>query len=101
MSKDIAQKMTYQEREQLKTFADKCASSGDIQSLQNTLILIAHWMRQGQEISFTEYASNWTAAQAGREDGNQSTREMMSEWPLTGEQKIAPGYSDYIAGKKK
>ena len=99
MSREIGQKMSYLEREQLKTFTDRCAVQNDTQSLQMTLRMITHWMRQEQEITFTEYASHWTAAQANREDGNHSTESMVKEWPLRGEPRIHPGYSDYIARK--
>lgn len=53
----IPQGMTRTEREELKSFATQCGNAGDIQSLERTLIMIAHWMRQGQRVSFTEYAS--------------------------------------------
>lgn len=58
----IPQGMTYIEREELKSFATSCGLRGDIQSLTRTLIMIAHWMRQGKPVSFTEYASQWTEA---------------------------------------
>ncbi len=72
----ILQGMTRTEREELKSFATQCGNAGDIQSLERTLIMIAHWMRQGQRVSFTEYASQWTEAQRERSDGNHSTPEM-------------------------
>ncbi|EAP1219943.1 hypothetical protein CEX34_13280 [Salmonella enterica] len=37
------QRMTYHEREKLKSFIYQCASNSDIQSLERTLIMIAHW----------------------------------------------------------
>ena len=58
----ILQGMTRTEREELKSFATQCGNAGDIQSLERTLIMIAHWMRQGQRVSFTEYASQWHSA---------------------------------------
>ncbi len=90
MNTETSQKMTYQEREALKGFTDKR------QSLQMTLRMIAHWMRQPAEIGFTEYATHWTAAQAGRDDGNRSTAAMAEQWPLREEMKIIPGGSDYM-----
>lgn len=45
----ILQGMTRTEREELKSFATQCGNAGDIQSLERTLIMIAHWMRQGKE----------------------------------------------------
>ncbi|CAK9884234.1 MAG: hypothetical protein XXXJIFNMEKO3_00616 [Candidatus Erwinia impunctatus] len=96
MSKEIAQKMNYQEREALKTFTERCALRDDMQSLQMTLRMITHWMRQPIEIDFSEYASQWTAAQAERGDGNHSTFEMAEQWPLTTEMKISHGCSDYM-----
>ncbi|EIZ1308581.1 hypothetical protein MPJ34_004492, partial [Escherichia coli] len=53
MNTETSQKMTYQEREALKGFTDKRALQGDTQSLQMTLRMIAHWMRQPAEIGFT------------------------------------------------
>ena len=88
MNTETSQKMTYQEREALKGFTDKRALQGDTQSLQMTLRMIAHWMRQP--------ATHWTAAQAGRDDGNHSTAAMAEQWPLREEMKISPGGSDYM-----
>lgn len=96
MNTETSQKMTYQEREALKGFTDKRALQGDTQSLQMTLRMIAHWMRQPAEIGFTEYATHWTAAQAGRDDGNHSTAAMAEQWPLREDMKIIPGGSDYM-----
>ncbi|MCF3290901.1 hypothetical protein L1027_24545, partial [Escherichia coli] len=91
----ILQGMTRTEREELKSFATQCGNAGDIQSLERTLIMIAHWMRQGQRVSFTEYASQWTEAQRERSDGNHSTPEMAKQWPFSGKRCISPGGSDY------
>ncbi|HHV0342170.1 TPA: hypothetical protein ACUKJJ_004848 [Escherichia coli] len=91
----IPQGMTRTEREELKSFATQCGNAGDIQSLERTLIMIAHWMRQGQRVSFTEYASQWTEAQRERSDGNHSTPEMAKQWPFSGKRCISPGGSDY------
>ncbi|EFB4000249.1 hypothetical protein MU156_004767 [Escherichia coli] len=91
----IPQGMTYIEREELKSFATSCGLRGDIQSLTRTLIMIAHWMRQGKPVSFTEYASQWTEAQRERDDGNHSTPEMAKQWPFSGKRCINPGGSDY------
>ncbi|MVT02138.1 hypothetical protein CD006_05625 [Enterobacter sp. 10-1] len=75
----------------------RCGAAGDNQSLERTLIMIAHWMRQGQRVTFTEYASQWTEAQKHRKDGNQSTPEMAEAWPFRGKRCISPGGSDYFA----
>jgi hypothetical protein len=91
----IAQGMTSAEREALKTFAISCDIDGDIQSLTRTLVMIAHWMRQGQRVSFTEYASQWTQAQKDRDDGNHSTPAMQAQWPFSGKRCISPAYSYY------
>lgn len=95
MNTCATQAMTYHEREELKFFAYRCAASGDIQSLERTLIMIAHWMRQGQRIPFTEYASQWSEAQKNREDGNHSTPAMVKLWPFSGKRCIRPAGSDY------
>lgn len=95
MITESSQKMTYQERESLKTFTDRCALQGDTQSLQMTLRMLTHWMRQASQIEFTEYATHWTAAQAQRDDGNHSTGAMAYQWPLRSELKIKLGYSEY------
>lgn len=95
MSTESSQKMTYQERESLKTFTDRCALQSDTQSLQMTLRMLAHWMRQPSETGFTDYAAHWTAAQAGRDDGNHSTGAMAYQWPLRSGLKIKQGYSEY------
>ena len=55
----IPQGKTYIEREALKSFATSCGLCGDIHRFTRTLIMIAHWMRQGQSVSFTEYAGRW------------------------------------------
>lgn len=87
--------MNYEEREALKAFAGQCERCGDVQSLTRTLVMIAHWMRQGKPVSFTEYASQWTEAQRERDDGNHSTPEMAKQWPFSGKRCIREGFSDY------
>ncbi len=91
----VAQGMTSLERESLKQFTADCERNGDIQSLSRTLIMIAHWMRQGVRVSFTEYASQWTEAQKARTDGNHSTPAMHAQWPFNGKRCITPAHSDY------
>lgn len=97
MSQDNSstQVMTYGERESLKHFATKCGADGDIQSLERTLIMIAHWMRQGWRITFSEYAGQWTEAQRARTDGYHSTDAMAEQWPFSGKRCISAGGSDY------
>lgn len=89
------QSMDYSEREALKRFAARCGANNDVQSLERALIMIAHWMRQGQRISFTEYASQWTEAQKDRENGNHSTEAMAKTWPFGGKRCISKAGSDY------
>ncbi|PHM23355.1 hypothetical protein [Xenorhabdus ehlersii] len=89
------QKMMSQERERLKSFARDCESNNDIETLSKTLIMMAHWFRQGSTIAFTEYASQWAEAQKNRTDGNASTEAMQNEWQLTGRRCIEDGGSDY------
>ncbi|PHM29051.1 hypothetical protein [Xenorhabdus innexi] len=91
----IGQKMTSQERERFKSFARECEINKDAETLSKTLLMIAHWFRQGSVIPFTEYASQWTTAQKNRTDGNASTEAMKNEWPLTGRRCIEDGYSEY------
>ncbi|WP_250204144.1 hypothetical protein [Escherichia coli] len=93
--KNFYQCMSSREREDLKSFVTRCEIRGDIQSLSRTLIMIAHWMRQGNPVNFTEYASQWTEAQLERDDGNHSTPEMAQQWPFSGKRCIRKGYSDY------
>jgi hypothetical protein len=89
------QKMTSQERERLKSFTRECESKHDTETLSKTLIMMAHWFRQGNTIAFTEYASQWTEAQKHRTDGNASTEAMQNEWQLTGRRCIEDGGSEY------
>lgn len=77
--------MTYIERENLKTFASngKC--------LAETMIMIAHWMRQTQDVTFSGYAANWVEANMkGR-----SIEPMQTNWPLTSQRFIADGSSEW------
>jgi len=77
--------MSYAEREALKQFADRG------ECLADTLLMITHWMRQTQDVSFTGYASNWSEA-------NRLTRkieEMRNAWPLHGPRFIANGSSEW------
>lgn len=89
------QRMTYHEREKLKFFTYQCMSNGDIQSMERTLIMIAHWMRQGQRISFTEYASQWTESHRSETGSYQSTSAMIQLWPFSGKRCINQSGSDY------
>lgn len=81
---DTAQAMNYDEREALKAFAQ------DNQNLQETILMIAHWMRQDTKINFSSYAANWVA-------GHQTTdvTPMQKEWPLKGARHIKDGGSDW------
>lgn len=75
--------MSYQEREELKAFAYRG------EDLAKALIMIAHWMRQAQNVTFTKYAANWAAANP---EGTSAIRE---QWPLTEKRFIADNESDW------
>lgn len=76
--------MTYDEREALKAFARSN------ENLMETIVMIAHWMRQDIEISFSNYAANWAI-------GHQETdvKVMRRQWPLNGKRHIKDGGSDW------
>jgi|CXWL01.1.fsa_nt_gi hypothetical protein len=76
--------MTYAEREELKHFALRG------ECLADTLLMITHWMRQTQDITFTGYASNWAAANRDR-----GIEAMRRQWPLAGQQLIADRSSEW------
>ena len=82
--------MTYAEREKLKQFArqGKC--------LEQTLIMISHWMRCAPDVTFSGYASNWAASQAG-----EAVSAMREQWPLIGPRMIADGSSEWGSAIKK
>lgn len=89
------QSMSHREREDLKSFVQHFECKGDIDSLSRTLVMIAHWFRQGHKIGFNEYASQWTEAQKNRTDGNVSTEAMRKQWPFSGKCCIGEGMSGY------
>lgn len=70
--------MYYNEREELKAFARRG------ENLEQTVIMIAHWMSCMSDVSFTDYASNWAIANT-RENVN----AMRIQWPLTKSRMIA------------
>lgn len=76
--------MSYVEREDLKTFA----ASG--RELKQVLIMISHWMRVTQDVTFSGFAANWAVA-------NQSlgTEAIQEKWPLRGARFIADGSSEW------
>ena len=78
------QSMTYEERESLKAFAAKGECLGD------ALIMIAHWMRQSQEVTFTGFAANWCEASRAR-----LIEPMRKQWPLAGARFIADNSSEW------
>lgn len=80
----MQQEMTYDEREALKSFARKG------KNLEEALIMITHWMRQEAKIQFSEYASNWAAA-----NQENDVTAMIEQWPLSGPPKIADNGSDW------
>lgn len=81
---DSFHSMTYAERESLKDFARRG------ECLDEALIMIAHWMRESQDVSFTGYASNW--AEARRTESNEPMRK---QWPLRGARFIADGSTEW------
>lgn len=83
------QEMTYAEREQLKHF-DFGDQAGEV------LIMIAHWHRQPVRIKFTDYASNWAAAQTRRK-----VSRLREAWPLAGERMISDDCSDWNSKTKQ
>jgi hypothetical protein len=82
--------MTFVEREQLKTFA----RGG--KSLEELLIIVAYWMRCYQDVSFSDYAANWIAANT-----LDDVSAISAEWPLTGPRKIADNCSDWGSYKSE
>jgi hypothetical protein len=76
--------MTYVERESLKTFASRGECVADV------LIMIAHWMREPHDVTFTGYASNWAEANRGR-----GVEPIRKQWPLSGPRSIADGSSEW------
>lgn len=90
---EVYHHMSYRQREQLKHFSSECASSGDIESMRSTLIMIAHFMRQRVDVPFQEYASHWCAAR--NNDRLIATPAMRALWPAPQERHIADGCSDY------
>ena len=76
--------MTYQEREQLKQFAE----AGE--NLPETLTMIAHWMRQPKPIAFSEYAAQWAAAEQRKD-----VTAMRKQWATTRPRMIADNCSDW------
>ena len=81
---EYPQSMTYKERESLKVFAGKG------QCLAEALTMIAHWMRQSQEVTFTGFAANWCEANRLR-----LIDPMREHWPHTGTRFIADNTSEW------
>ena len=81
---DAFHSMTYAERENLKRFAERG------ECLADALVMIAHWMRQSQDVTFTGYASNWAEANRARD-----IEAIRAQWPLTGSRFIADDRSDW------
>lgn len=81
---ECPQSMTYEERESLKEFAGKG------QCLAEALTMIAHWMRQSQGVTFTDFAANWCEANRFR-----LIDPMREHWPHTGDRFIADNTSEW------
>lgn len=88
---DVLQSMNYDEREALKRFTYSCESEVDVESLARMLILIAHWFRLNEKISFTEYASHYIEANKDTGTFGTSTQKMQDTWPLSGKCRIKNG----------
>ena len=78
--------MTYAEREKLKSFA----AAGN--SLPAMLLAIAHWMREGMDVSFSGYIANWAEANRDQVWEVEAIRE---QWPLSGPRFIADNSSTW------
>lgn len=76
--------MTHSEREGLKQFASRR------KNLHETLVMIAHWMRQPKPVAFGLYAANWAAAEQRLD-----VEAMRCQWPLIGKRMIADNCSDW------
>ena len=76
--------MKYEERETLKSFAQRR------ECLADTLVMIAHWMRQTQDVTFAGYAANWAEANRSR-----NIEPMRKQWPLSGPRFIADNTSEW------
>lgn len=76
--------MTYKERESLKQFARNGLG------LDQALLMIAHWMRVDQDITFSGYAANWAIANEVDPMG-----PLKIQWPHSGIRMIADGKSDW------
>lgn len=82
--------MTYEERESLKAFARKGVG------LDQALIMITHWMRSAQDVTFSGYAGNWAAANEQDPQG-----PLKAHWPLSGSRMIADGSSEWGSAVKR
>jgi hypothetical protein len=78
--------MTHAEREELKSFASRGECLGAM------LRAIAHWMRQGVNVSFSDYVANWAEANRDREFDVEAIRK---RWPHSGPRFIADEGSDW------
>jgi hypothetical protein len=82
--------MTYEEREQLKEFARRG------ENLEQTLFMIAHWMRCTQDVSFSGFAANWATA-----NRSEAVSAILRQWPLVGDRFIADNSSEWGSAKKE
>lgn len=88
---DVEHSMCYEEREKLKSFTYYCERENDTASLARVLILIAHWFRLSEKVSFTEYASHYIAANKNTGKFGASSQVMQDTWPLTQKCRIREG----------
>lgn len=76
--------MSHAEREQLKQFARQ----GKL--LEPAMIMFSHWMSCGVDVTFSDYASNWAAANTREDVG-----AIRTHWPLIGPRMIADNRTEW------
>ena len=84
MEEKLTHSMSYADREQLKEFARRG------RNLEQTLIMISHWMSSGTDVTFPDYAANWAAANTREDVG-----AMRDQWPLVGPRMIAENRTEW------
>lgn len=82
--------MTFPEREELKQFARRG------ENLEETIIMLAHWMSCGMDVSFSGYAANWCVATKASD-----VSAMRLQWPLNAPRMIADGSTAWGSFLKK
>jgi hypothetical protein len=86
--------MSYEDRENLKSFARQLKNSGNINALADIIDMIAHWQRN-PGVSFADYAPQWVAAQTTRTDHATADKALCDFYPLVNVPQLIPtGYTD-------